>query len=120
MSDLFAGGRIVDLIIAGVALEAVVVLAWRAAFGRGPAPTSFLSNLLSGAFLLIALRNALVGAGWPWIALCLLAALVAHIADLIARWERAGQKDAEAARQEHLKATISLRVPKSRGFRPNE
>jgi hypothetical protein len=38
-------------------------------------------NLAAGACLLLALRAALTQAGWPWVALFLTAALVAHIGD---------------------------------------
>lgn len=47
-----------------------------------------IGNLLAGAFLLLALRCALTGAGWLWIALWLLAALLAHVADIVGRWLR--------------------------------
>jgi hypothetical protein len=91
MLELFADGRALDLVIAFVAIEALAVLIWKRASGRGPATLPFVSNLLSGAFLLLASRNALAGASWIWIAPCLLAAFVAHVADLLGRWERAGQ-----------------------------
>jgi hypothetical protein len=45
-------------------------------------------NLLAGACLLMALRSALSGSGWAWIAAWLFAALVAHLADLARRWRR--------------------------------
>ena len=38
-----------------------------------------------GACLLLALRAALTGAGWPWIAAALAASFPFHIADLIRR-----------------------------------
>lgn len=46
------------------------------------------ANLAAGAFLLLALRAALAGAGPVWIAASLLGALVAHLADLALRWRR--------------------------------
>ncbi len=112
MSELFASGRIVDLVIALVAIEALAILMWKAKSGRGPAAAPFVCNLLSGAFLLLGLRNALANAAWPWIALCLIAALAAHVADLIGRWERAVPDDAELSPRAKLKAMISLRAPK--------
>jgi hypothetical protein len=42
--------------------------------------------LLAGLFLLLALRGALAGAGWRWIALALTAACLAHVTDLGYRW----------------------------------
>ena len=44
------------------------------------------ANLLSGLSLVLALRLVLGGAGWPWLALCLAAAGVAHGLDIQARW----------------------------------
>ena len=87
MSELIAGGRAIDWILGLVALEAVLLIALRAFTGRGPAPLSFLGNLLSGAFLLLALRNALAGGSLLTIWLCLIGALIAHVADLFVRWE---------------------------------
>lgn len=86
MSDLFASGHIVDLILGFMALEAVALLAYRAMTGKGLAPVDLLIGLVPGAFLLLALRGALAASSWGWIALFLVAALVAHLADLRHRW----------------------------------
>ena len=90
MSTLFEGGRIVDLILAFTALEAALVVLYHRRTGRGPAPADFLVNLSSGVCLMLALRCALVGAWWGWLALCLAAALVAHLTDLARRWQSSG------------------------------
>jgi hypothetical protein len=84
----FASGHIIDLILLLTALEAFAVLAWHYKTGRGLAPAALLPNLLAGVFLMLALRAALVGAGWQWIALALTAAWVAHLLDLLRRWTR--------------------------------
>jgi hypothetical protein len=110
MAEIFIDGRMIDIILALVAVEAVALLALRAVFGRGPAPAAFVGNLLAGVFLLLALRNALDGGSWTWMAICLLAALVAHLADLALRFERV---EARAAAP-NINATISLRVPARR------
>jgi len=86
VDELFAGGRIVDLILALVALEALVLVVWRARTGGGLAAIDLLPNLAAGASLLAALRLALGDAAWHWIALCLVAALVMHLIDLARRW----------------------------------
>jgi hypothetical protein len=86
MAELFASGRIVDLILGLVVLEALALIAWRRRTGRGIAPVDLLTNLLAGLGLLLALRGGLIGAWWGWIALCLAAALLAHLADLRRRW----------------------------------
>ena len=86
MSGLFASGRIVDLVLAITALEAALLLAYHRRTGRGPAPKDVVGMLLAGACLMLALREALVGAEWRWIALWLAAAFVAHLNDLRRRW----------------------------------
>jgi hypothetical protein len=86
MADFFASGRVVDLILILMLAEALVVLAWWRRTGRGLAPAAFLPFLLAGGCLMLALRAALVGAAWPWMALALLGALLAHLLDLRRRW----------------------------------
>jgi len=88
METLFVNGAIVEWILALVLAEAIAVLAYRSATGRGPEPLGFLLNVLAGAFLLFALRGALGGAHWSFVAACLSAAFVAHAADLLTRWSR--------------------------------
>jgi len=78
-------GRIVDLILLLVVLEALGLAWWLR--GRGGI-LPLLPNLAAGACLLLALRAALVGAGWPWIAAPLAASLAAHLADLGTRLRR--------------------------------
>ncbi|MDR7036329.1 MULTISPECIES: hypothetical protein [Methylobacterium] len=85
MAEWVTSGRIVDLILALVALEALALLAYRARTGRGPAPPAILCNLGSGAALMLALRAGLTGAAWWQIAACLALALVAHLGDLALR-----------------------------------
>ena len=85
MAAWFASGRIVDAILVLVALEAAFLFVLRLRTGRGPAPLPMLCNLASGAALMLALRAALVGAGWPVVAACMLAALAAHLGDLVPR-----------------------------------
>ena len=86
MSGLFASGRIVDIVLAITAIEAALLLAYHRRTGRGPAPKDVVGMLLAGACLMLALREALVGAEWRWIALWLAAAFVAHLNDLRRRW----------------------------------
>jgi hypothetical protein len=88
VTDLFASGRFVDVILALVAVEWLVLAAYRRRTGRGIAAADLLPNLLAGAFLLLALRAALSGAGRPWITGALLAALCAHFVDLGRRWPK--------------------------------
>ena len=88
MADLFANGRLVDLILIVVLLEAIVLLLlWRYA-RRGITPGDLLPNLCAGAFLLLALRFALGGGGWMPACGCLAAAGGAHLIDVSRRWRR--------------------------------
>ena len=86
MVALFASGRAVDIVLTVMALEAGLLLAYRYRTRRGLSATDLLSVLVPGAFLLLALRGALVGAGASVIATCLVAALLAHLADIARRW----------------------------------
>jgi hypothetical protein len=88
MSALFASGRIVDLILGLVVLEAALLAGWHARTGRGIPPAALAGTLGAGAGLLLALRAALVGAWWGWVAAALLAALLAHALDLLGRWRQ--------------------------------
>ena len=45
-------------------------------------------RLLPGAMMLLALRAALTGMAWPWIALALAASFPVHLADLARRPRR--------------------------------
>jgi hypothetical protein len=86
MAALFANGRIVEAILLLVLLEAAALLVWHRRTGRGLPPGELLPALLAGAGLLAAWRLAIAGAAWPWLGLALLAALLAHLADLARRW----------------------------------
>jgi hypothetical protein len=88
VADLFASGRVIDLVLCFMAFELIGLVIFRVHTGRGIAPMRLLWNLLAGASLLIALRGALVGAVWIWIGLPLAGALVAHVADLSLRMRR--------------------------------
>lgn len=88
MRDLFASGHVVDLILVLVFLEAVFIAIYRGKTGRGVRLREVTASLLVGVFLLLALRCALVDERWPWIATWLLAALIAHLADLSGRRTR--------------------------------
>jgi hypothetical protein len=86
MSELFASGRIVDLILLLLVIEIAALYMYRRATGSGIPILDVLMNNLAGAGLLLALRAALTGGGWMAIAPWLLAAFVAHIADVARRW----------------------------------
>jgi hypothetical protein len=88
MAELFASGRLVELILMIVVIEAAFLLIfWRSA-GRGVSPGDLLPNLCAGAFLLLALRLSLGGAGWELCCGSLAAAGASHLVDLSRRWRR--------------------------------
>lgn len=88
MAELYANGRIVDLILLLLGLETVALLAlWRLR-SLGVPPLALILNLASGGALLLALRAALTDTPWYWVGICLTGALVAHLLDLRQRWTR--------------------------------
>jgi uncharacterized membrane protein (UPF0136 family) len=81
MTELFGSGRAIDLAMAVLALEALVIWGVMRRSRALPLPT-----LLAGLGLLLAWRFAQGGASWFWIALPLMAAGLAHGWDLWQRW----------------------------------
>ncbi len=77
MSQFFASGHVADLII-GVML---VELGWIAVRRREKLAVAAM-GLLPGICLALALRAALTGADWRWIALFITASLPAHVIDM--------------------------------------
>lgn len=77
MRWLFASGHAADLVLAVIALE----WAWLATWGGWRARDAAL-RLGPGALMLMALRAALIGLDWPWIALPLALSFPLHLADL--------------------------------------
>ncbi|WP_226896051.1 hypothetical protein [Polymorphobacter sp. PAMC 29334] len=76
MSSLFATGHAVDIVLAVMLVEMIILIK-----RRGHAATIILA-FLPGALILLAVRAALTGAGWQWVALALAASFPAHLADL--------------------------------------
>jgi hypothetical protein len=88
VSELFASGHIVDIVIALMVVEAAALITFHRLTGKGLNPRETITNLAAGICLFVALRLALTGAEWTWIGVALSAALLAHIADLTSRWRR--------------------------------
>jgi hypothetical protein len=80
VDHFFTSGTAADLILAILVLELGVLVVFR----RLPLRAA-LAAVLPGALLVLALRGALTGADWPWIALPLALSFPAHLADLAAR-----------------------------------
>lgn len=73
----FASGRAIDIVLAFMALEALYFIL----FTRRRSDDVFWM-LLPGALMLLAVRTALTGAGWPLVALWLILSLPAHLNDV--------------------------------------
>lgn len=90
MTEFFASGHAIDLVLLLIGLEAVtLIVLWRK--GRCPlSPFATLLILAPGTCLLLAARALVNGAAWDTISLLFLTALVIHLIDLWQRWlERA-------------------------------
>jgi hypothetical protein len=86
VADWFASGRIVDVILVLMVLEAVALTLLRNKAQRGLSIYVLAANFSAGAALLLALRAALTDHRWQSVALWLVLALIAHATDLRARW----------------------------------
>ncbi|MFB0613041.1 hypothetical protein [Aurantiacibacter poecillastricola] len=82
MEQFFASGRAVDVVLAVLAAE-FVILVW-----KRWSVTGALLVLLPAALILLGLRAALTEAAWYWIALPLTLAFPVHLADLARRTRR--------------------------------
>ena len=85
MESLFTSGRVADVVLAVMAVEAIWLLARRSERSHGKRLADVVLALGPGVCLMAALRCALTGAGWPWVALWLAASFPLHLADLIRR-----------------------------------
>tara|TARA_B100001057_G_scaffold316470_1_gene316614 strand:- start:823 stop:1089 length:267 start_codon:yes stop_codon:yes gene_type:complete len=81
MPDWLSIPRLVDIILLGMALEALWLLR-RHRRARVPGPPPVLLHLISGALLLLAMKLALTGAPPMMVAATLGTAGLAHAADL--------------------------------------
>lgn len=80
MEWLFASGHAVDVVLAVLAVEAIWLLS------RGKRLRDIALLMLPAVAILLALRAALTGADWPWIAAPLALSFPIHLADLKARF----------------------------------
>jgi hypothetical protein len=86
--EFVISGHLVDLAMVLTLLELIALIIYRQRTGRGIAGSTLVVALSSGLFLMLALRAALTGADWPWIALALSASWATHLLDLKNRWPR--------------------------------
>ena len=82
IEPMFRSGRMADIVIAVMVLEALGFAFAARARPRHWSLGVMLAGLLPGVFLVLALRAALVQASSLWIALALSAALVSHLLDV--------------------------------------
>ena len=85
------GGGLIDTIILITLLEIAALLAFHYKTKRGLAPRDYLLNAASGLCLMLALRCSLMGSSWYFIPLFLMAAGLAHVADLATRFKPRGK-----------------------------
>jgi hypothetical protein len=77
---------LVEIAIAITVLEAIALVVYHQATGRGLALRAFGLNLLSGLLLMLALRAALSSGALYWPAAFLAASGLTHAADIWRRW----------------------------------
>ncbi len=92
MSGLFASGHAADIILAVMLAEALWLVG-----RRGWPVTDAVTLMLPGALMIVALRAALLGLEWPWIALPLILSLPVHLTDLARRRPTRSPAVSEAA-----------------------
>lgn len=85
LAGFFSSGRAADLALLVLAGEAVVLWLRERRTGRGPRLADVAPFLAAGACMLLALRAALVGAPWWWVAAALAGSGVAHGVDIARR-----------------------------------
>ena len=85
MESLFTSGRIADVILMFMALEVLILgtYLWRRNQGLGL--LSFVASSLAGGSLILALRAAILQSGWLFVAIYLLAGLLAHLGEIALR-----------------------------------
>ena len=81
MAAFFASGHAVDFVLLVIAVEFAVLSLRRA----GANALDRVLALMPGVCMLLALRAALTGAPWPWIAAALAASFPFHLWDLVRR-----------------------------------
>lgn len=83
--------QLIDAVIVFTLLECVALVLYNRLTGRGVAVGDFFANMVSGLCLMLALRCLASDAGAATVALFLLAAGVAHSADILMRWKRSAR-----------------------------
>lgn len=108
MSAFFTSGRAIDVVLAVLAIELLVLQRRYRRHRRGLSPLDLVGQMLPGGLLLLALRCALTGADYRWIAALLCASFPAHLFDLVRRSRAHAML---ARRRENADATELGRTP---------
>ena len=87
LETLITTGRIVDIMLAVMALEVVAVTLYRRSRGGGIAFWPLILNIGAGGSLMLALRASLTDAGYLAVSAFLIFALIFHVADQVGRWD---------------------------------
>ncbi len=82
--------HLIDLVLAMTLVEMAALALYHHRTGRGMAPLDFVPALGAGLALMLAVRAALSDATWTWMAAALIAAGLAHLADMRRRWPQRG------------------------------
>jgi hypothetical protein len=85
LKAFFASGHPVDLVLIVIAAEFAFLSTRRQRFGHRSFAIDRVLAFAPGVCLLLAVRAALTGAGWIWVAAALAASFPFHIADLVRR-----------------------------------
>ena len=88
LGEGFESRHLVDLVLVLTLFEVAALALYRRRTGKGVRMADVGPNLVAGLCLMLALRAALSTAGWPWVALALMASGLAHAVDLRRRWQR--------------------------------
>jgi hypothetical protein len=76
LAAFFTTGHAVDLVLAVMAVEAIILIMTKRR------TLSVVLTILPGAAMMLALRAALTGGDWQWVAIWLTVSLPLHLADL--------------------------------------
>jgi hypothetical protein len=76
VTEFFTSGRAVDVVLAVLVIEGMILI-W-----QGRSALNVFAALVPAVLMMVALRAALTGAAWPWIAVPLAAAFPVHLIDL--------------------------------------
>jgi hypothetical protein len=76
LEALFTSGHAVNLVLAFMVIEATALIAMKRR------PMTVILTILPGAAMMLALRAAVTGASWHWVAIWLTVSLPLHLADL--------------------------------------